>query len=380
MTRRAWSFDIALAVTVGIMGQLEAWFCIGATHRQGGVWAQSLLYAVTAAALVVRRVRPLSCLTVMVVVSVAEFGLVGSPEGFAVSVAPLIAVYTVGCRLPWRRSWIGLALSVGLWVCWALLDPLSTTAADRLAALVWLTPSIIAWLIGSLVQITRLNAEQRRVSREQQTARAVAEERGRIARELHDVIGHSVSVMTVQTSAVRRRLAAEQDIERQALEAVEATGREALAEMRRMVGVLRDPSEPELQPVPGVDQLERLADTFRDAGLPVTVTVTGQPRQLAPGLDVTTYRLVQEGLTNTLRHARQAHRAEVVIDYAVTQVRVRVRDDGRGPPERRAAAPEIGNGLTGMRERVSLYRGSLDAGWQPGGGFELSATLPLEPT
>lgn len=372
-------FDIALAVTVGIIGQLEAWFGIGATHRQGPLWVQSLLYAITATLLVVRRRWPLLCLSAMVVASVIEFALVGSPEGFGVSLAPLIAVYTVGRQLPWRRSWIGLALAVLLWVCWALLDPLSTTAADRLLSLVWLAPSLIAWLTGSLVQISRLNAEQRRLSREQQTARAVAEERSRIARELHDVIGHSVTVMTVQTSAVRRRLAPEQEVERRALETVEATGREALAEMRRMVSVLRDRSEPELQPLPGVDQLERLAASFRDAGLRVTVTLSGEPRQLPPGLDVTTYRLVQEGLTNALRHADQAHGVEVVISFAAAQISVSVRDDGRGPPERRGSWPEIGNGLAGMRERVSLYGGSLDAGWRPAGGFELVATLPLEP-
>ena len=155
------------------------------------------------------------------------------------ALAPLIATYTVGSLLAWRRAFIALALSVLVWVSWAFLDPMNAGPADFFGALVWLAPGIIAWLIGSLVRATRLNAEQRRLNREQRAAQAVAEERNRIARELHDVIGHSVSVMTVQASAVRRRLAAEQVVERRALETVEATGREALAEMRRMVGVLR---------------------------------------------------------------------------------------------------------------------------------------------
>jgi hypothetical protein len=163
------------------------------------------LYAVTALLLVARRVRPLACLTAMVVVSVVEFVAVGSPEGFAVSMALLIATYTVGNRLEWRRSWVGLALSVVVWVTWAVFDPMNTTFSERVSSLVWLTPSIIAWLLGALVRVTRLNAEQRRINREQRASQAVAEERNRIARELHDVIGHSVSVMTVQASAVARR-------------------------------------------------------------------------------------------------------------------------------------------------------------------------------
>ena len=132
MSRRNWAFDIALAAVVGVLGQLEVWWGIGSTHRQGPLWVQSLLYAVTALLLVGRRVRPLACLTAMVVVSVVEFVAVGSPEGFGVSVAPLIATYTVGNRLEWRRSWVGLALSVVVWVAWAVFDPMNTTFAERL--------------------------------------------------------------------------------------------------------------------------------------------------------------------------------------------------------------------------------------------------------
>jgi signal transduction histidine kinase len=206
----------------------------------------------------------------------------------------------------------------------------------------------------------------------------VAEERNRIARELHDVIGHSVSVMTVQASAVRRRLAAEQVVERRALETVEATGREALAEMRRMVGVLRQPgADPELMPALGLDQVGRLAANFRSAGLPVSVSVSGTVRELAPGLDLTAYRLVQEGLTNALRHARNPRRAEVIIDYSEDRLVLAVRDDGTPIPDA-ASSGDAGAGLLGMRERVAVYNGSLIARARPGGGFELQATLPLE--
>ena len=386
VSRRNWAFDIALAAAVGVLGQLEVWWGIGSTHRQGPLWVQSLLYAVTALLLVGRRVRPLGCLTAMVVVSIVEFVAVGSPEGFGVSVALLIATYTVGNRLEWRRSWIALVLAVVAWVAWAAFDPMNTTFAEGLSSLVWLTPSIIAWLLGALVRVTRLNAEQRRVNREQRASQAVAEERNRIARELHDVIGHSVSVMTVQASAVRRRLTPEQEVERQALETVEAVGREALAEMRRMVGVLRQSGDgtqldpkPGLEPTPGLDQVDQLAEKFRTAGLPVALSVTGEARDLAPGLDLTAYRLVQEGLTNTLRHARNPQVAEVAIDYGTYRIELAVRDDGQYPVGS-APTAEAGNGLLGMRERVVVYGGSLVARMRPEGGFELVATLPLDPT
>jgi signal transduction histidine kinase len=314
VSRRNWAFDIALAVAVGLLGQLEAWWGIGSTHRQGPLWVQSLLYAVTAALLVFRRIRPLTCLTAMVVASVVEFAAVGSPEGFAVALPQLIATYTVGNQLPWRRSWIALALSMLVWLPWAFLDPTNARISDRLGALVWLAPSVIVWLIGSLVRITRLYTEQRRLNREHLATQAVAEERNRIARELHDVVGHSISVMTVQASAVRRRLGPDQSVERQALEAVEATGRDALAEMRRMVGVLRESkANPDMEPTPGMGQLNRLVEKFRAAGLPVSISVTGTTRELTSGLDLTAYRLVQECLTNILRHARNPRCAEVVI-------------------------------------------------------------------
>ena len=385
MSRRNWAFDIALAAVVAVLGQLEAWWGIGSTHRQGPLWVQSLLYALTALVLVARRVRPIGCLTAIAVVSLVEFASVGSPEGLAVGLAPLIATYTVGNRLPWRRSWLGLVLPAVLWVGWSLLDPMNASLWESFVSLVWATPGIVAWLLGALVRISRLNAEQRRVNREQRSAQAVAEERNRIARELHDVIGHSVSVMTVQASAVRRRLTPDQVVERSALETVEATGREALAEMRRMVGVLRRSdadadadADAGLEPPPGLDQVDRLVEKFRGAGLSVTVAVTGAARQLAPGLDLTAYRLVQEGLTNTLRHARNPRRAEVAIDYGSDRIELAVRDDGQSPGgSAESAAP--GAGLLGMRERVAAYGGFLVARERPDGGFELVATLPVEP-
>ncbi len=378
VSRRNWAFDITLAVAVGVLGQLEAWSGVGSTHRQGPLWVQALLYAVTAALLVGRRWRPLACLTAMVVVSVVEFALVGSPEGFSVALAPVIATYTVANQLDRRRSWLGLVLTVALHVAWTALDPMTGSFGEQVSALVWMSPAVIAWLLGALVRGARLNAEQRRINREQRASHAVAEERSRIARELHDVIGHSVSVMTVQASAVRRRLRADQVVEREALETVETVGRSALSEMRRMVGVLRQEGDsPELEPPPGLSQLGRLVEQFRGSGLPVSLTVTGPSRELAPGLDLTAYRLVQEGLTNSLRHAHRPHGAEVVVSYEDDRLEVSVCDDGQATPD--GGRQEGGTGLLGMRERVAVYGGSLVARTRPEGGFELVATLPLEP-
>ena len=258
-----------------------------------------------------------------------------------------------------------------------LRDPQTQAASDYFWSLVTFT---IAWIIGFALgerlretDVTRRLADQAELEREEQARLAVAEERARIARELHDVVGHSVSVMTVQAAAVRRLLEPDQDKEREALEVVEQTGREALAEMRRMVGVLRRPEEaPALAPQPSLEHLEQLLSTTREAGLPVELTIEGTPAELPPALDTTAYRIVQEALTNAVKHAN-ADRAEVLVRYGNGTVELVVSDDGRGNGDGGGS----GHGLVGMRERVSVYGGELEAGPQAGGGFRLRATLPV---
>ena len=379
MTRRGWALDIAIAAVVLCLGQLEAWGGVNASHRQGPHWAEALAYGVAAALLVLRRVSPLLCLVLITAVSVIEYGAAGSPEGLGVMLPPLVAVYSVARWERRRPGWWALVVVAGLWVGWDGFDPNNTNLRMHAAGVIWLSPWLIAWLVGALVRSQVQNLDQRRQARTQRALQAVAEERNRIARELHDVIGHSVSVMTVQASAVRRRLTPEQDVERHALETVEAVGREALGEMRRMVGVLRDPNETDAgdrQPPPGLEQLDRLVDKFRTSGLPVQLRITGQPRTLAPGLDLTAYRLIQEGLTNTLRHAVDAHGAEVSVEFGDDELEIAVRDDG-APADPHA---EAGHGLLGMHERVAVYGGTLIARPRTGRGFELLATVPLEPT
>jgi signal transduction histidine kinase len=370
--RRSWVFDIAIAVVVAALGVAEAVAGVYATHRQGPAAAEAALYVVTGLVLVLRRVAPLTCMAVIVGVSAVEFALYGSPEGLGIVLPAAIAAYSVARYVDRRRSWWGLVLAGLLWLAWDLFDPLITSPLMHLQHLVWVSPWVVAWLIGALVRSQVQHASQRRAARSEREARAVVEERNRIARELHDVIGHSVSVMTVQASAVRRRLTPDQVPERQALETVEAVGREALDEMRRMVGMLRqDEDSTGRQPTPGLYQADVLIAKFRDAGLPVEYRTTGLDRPLPAGLDLTAYRVIQEGLTNALRHAVDPRHVRVEVSDA-EGLTITIRDDGRFVD----GDAEPGHGLLGMRERVALYGGSLWAGPAAGGGFELIARMP----
>jgi signal transduction histidine kinase len=371
---RSWAFDIAIAGAVAVSGILEAVWGVNATRLQGPPAAEAALYVITALLLVIRRIAPLWCLTAITVVSAVEFSIFGAPEGMGVALPGMIAGYSVARYVDRRRSWWGLVLLAALWLAWDLFDPVITMPLHHLQQLGWFSPWLVAWLVGALVRSQVLHVAQRRAVRAEQEARAAFEERNRIARELHDVIGHSVSVMTVQASAVRRRLTADQVAERQALETVEAVGREAMVEMRRVVGMLRqDDDDFDRHPAPGIDQLETLVAKFRDADLPVALRMTGDGPSPTPGVDLTSYRIVQEGLTNALRHAVSPREVAVTVTRGADDIVITIRDDGTTP----AAHPEPGHGLLGMRERVSLYGGTLIARRREQGGFELIARLPL---
>jgi signal transduction histidine kinase len=372
--RRRLLFDLLVVGAMLVPGQLEAWTGAGATHRQGPPWAEALGYGLGALLLLGRRIEPVAVLAGMVAIYAVEFAAVGSPEGFGVSVPPMVAAYSVARWERRRPAWWGLVLLLVLGLAWIVFDPVQSTFVGRVRQAMWWSPWVIAWLVGALVRSRVQNAEQRRLRRKDLAAQAVTEERNRIARELHDVIGHSVSLMTVQASAVRRRLSDDQASEREALEVVETTGRQALSEMRRMVGVLRHSGEEaDREPAPGLAQLPRLVEQFRSAGLPVDLSVTGREQPLAPGLDLTAYRLVQEALTNALRHAVSPTCAEVTIGYSTERLELAIRDDGRQV----TTGAEAGHGLLGLRERVSVYGGDLVARPRSGGGFELIASLPL---
>ena len=372
MTRRSVVFDALLALAVLAAGQAEAWWGWQETHRQGPHWVQALGYGLAASVLVIRRIHPLRCVVLVCAVLAVEFAVVGSPEGMGLTLIPMIAAYSVAGGEDRRRALIGLGALAGLGAAWLAFDPLTVRPIQYVQGSSWLSLWLVAWLLGAYLRTRRLYKEGLAREREERASTAVAEERNRIARELHDVVGHSVSVMTVQASAVRRLMRPDQEKERAALETVEAAGREALAEMRRMVGVLRSgDSPPDLAPPPTLDQLDRLVDNFRRAGLDVALETDGPPVPLPPGLDLTAYRLVQEALTNTLRHAG-ARRALVHVGYADERLVICVRDDGAGP---NGSPP--GTGLLGMRERVAVYGGTLTTGGAEGGGFELRAELPV---
>jgi signal transduction histidine kinase len=318
---------------------------------------------------------PLAALLVVAGTSFADGGFINN--NFAAYLTALGVAAWFGLQPDRRQAVAG----------WAALQIASVIATSNEAGTapvgdyIWsfITFSV-AWILGFALggrlretDTARRLAVQAEAEREEQARLAVAEERARIARELHDVVGHSVSVMTVQASAVRRLLEPDQDKEREALLVVEQTGREALAEMRRMVGVLRRPDEaPALAPQPSLEHLEKLVAHTRETGLPVELRVEGTPVELPSGIDTTAYRIVQEALTNAVKHAR-ADKAEVVVRYANGTVELTISDDGRGDGDGGGS----GHGLVGMRERVSVYGGELEAGPQAGGGFRLRATLPV---
>jgi signal transduction histidine kinase len=300
------------------------------------------------------------------------------PFDFIIFLAGCAAVFLVGLIRERAQAVAGLVLAWGVVAVVTYRDPLGNLdgviAASVIFGIVW----TIAFAVGRKLQEAdeaRERAARAEREREERALAAVTEERARIARELHDVVGHSVSVMTVQASAVRRLLRPEQQREREALLVVERTGREALAEMRRMVGVLRRPEEaPALAPQPSLQYLDKLVEHAREAGLPVDLRVEGDPLPLPAGVDLTAYRLVQEGLTNALKHAR-AERAQVLVRYGAGDIEITVSDDGQGA----GSGDGGGHGLVGMRERVSVYGGELEAGPRTEGGYRLRARLPMKP-
>jgi signal transduction histidine kinase len=312
-----------------------------------------------------------------------------------VCVVAAFTSYVEPLLLPWAAvPFLGLLSSFFLF---AMLDDKRqrragvVTIAATIFVVGWFDPStsldeyiwvsliaVMVWVAGYALKRKLVETESERErferEREERAREAVAEERARLARELHDVVGHSVSVMTVQASAVRRLLLPEQEKEREALEVVEQTGRQALAEMRRLVDVLRRPEEaPALAPQPSLQHLEKLVAHVRESGLPVELRVEGDAVRLPAGVDLTAYRLVQEGLTNALKHAR-ADRAEVLVRYGDGEVELEVTDNGTGGGDGASG----GHGLVGMRERIAVYGGELDAAPRPEGGFRLRAKLPLE--
>jgi signal transduction histidine kinase len=364
--------DTALALVLTVL------YLPGATDVQGGPqWVVATLAIAQTLPLAFRRVRPLAVLGGTLIAGIAfNVGFADSPT---LPLGVVISLYTVAAHCD-RRIAARAGLVTGATLPWAILY-----AADFHvdSALLPLGLTAGAWMLGDTLRTRRaylgeLEEKAARLEREQEeeARRAAAREQARIARELHDVISHNVSVMVVQAAAGVDVFDAQPDRARSALASIEATGREALSELRRLLGVIRtdDETDPSRAPQPGLERLAGLLEQVRAAGLPVQLTVEGQRPPLPPGLDLAAYRIVQEALTNTLKHAG-ASNAAVTVRYDASELAVDVLDDGHGKAANGVAGG--GRGLVGMRERVGLYGGRVSAGPRPDGGFLVSAHFPL---
>jgi signal transduction histidine kinase len=291
-------------------------------------------------------------------------------------IAGMAAAFLLGNLSDDTRARIGLAIVLAGAAIVVYNDP------DHAPGEVVFTPVLfgIGWLAGFVLReraqradAAELRATQAEREREAAARVAVAEERARIARELHDIVAHSVSVMVLQVGAVRHNLPDALEQDSAALRGVEQTGRAALGEMRRLLGAMRsDGEDAERSPQPGLDRLDSLIEEFGRAGLPVSLQVEGKRIALPAAIDLSAYRIVQEGLTNALRHAH-ASQADVLVRYGPGDVQIEVRDNGSGAQ----SGDGLGHGLIGVRERVKIYGGEMSAGAASGGGFLLSTRLPL---
>jgi signal transduction histidine kinase len=341
---------------------------------------------VLAATVAVRRVVPVAA----VVVAGGAVTVLSQADQAPLAIGPVIFVldyYSLGRRPGGRWSgWLDLVLLAFPAIAVSgdpnTSGPGGTLILDVLS--VWAFFFALPYGAGRAVRSRttmnaelRVNAERLEQQQRERARQAVIEERTRIARELHDVVAHSVSVMVIQTAAARAVARRDPVAAATALGSVESCGRDALVDMRRMVGVLHR-SDVELLSgtTPGLSQLGSLAERARASGLPVQVTVEGEARQLPPALDLVSFRIVQEALTNAIKHAGPA-RALVRVTFMPDFLQLEIVDTGRGPLQRPAPADAVGHGLVGMRERLSLYGGELRTGHRSGGGYEVLASIPL---
>jgi signal transduction histidine kinase len=385
MSVRAWASrwgDWAVAVALAVGSEVDLWTrAQTAGAVSGGRGSLAVLLACVTLPLAWRRRAPAAVLFAITGALVVASLLVSRWSGVPVEVfvAVIAAFYSVGAHCEERRALLGGAAAL---VTIAAVDFgrsgfFNGHGGPRPAA--WLV-FVVAWLVGRDLrrrrqQIAALRERAARLEREreQQALMAVGEERRRIARELHDVVAHSVSVMVVQAQAGPRLLAEPEHV-CGAFRSIEASGREALVELRRLLGVLRTSDEQvAIGPQPGLGSLQSLVEQVREAGLDVELQAEGEPIRLPAGVDLSAYRIVQEALTNALKRAGEA-KVEVIVRYRAFAVELEVVDNWTGAP---ASTNGSGHGLIGMRERVVLYGGVLEAGPRDGGGYAVRARLPL---
>jgi signal transduction histidine kinase len=371
--------DTALAAGITAAGLAEVWAPLSSAMGEGSPVASSVVVVLLGVAVALRRARPAVVLAAVVSISMLAYALAPVHVQFWGGMVPImLAVYTVarheGRRLAWAMAGVTAVLMLILDLAMAdLLDP--NDFAFRWAN------AVVAFGLGRVLSRTEetarasaLEARAAEENTERASAAARAEERARIAREMHDVVAHSVSVIVVQAGAAEAAMDEDPAYTRDALDRIRRTGAETLEDMRRLLTVLREHQTDEVaSPQPGLASLRDLLEQAQAGGLRTDLVVQGQPRPLPAGLDLTAYRIVQEALTNVRRHAA-ADLATVRLRYGHTEMEVEVVDDGRG---RLAAVPStVGHGMVGMRERVALYGGRLEARAELG-GFRVRAVLPL---
>jgi signal transduction histidine kinase len=356
---------------------------IGSVVRVGRFWVTLPFALLLVLAVVVRRRYPVGAFVVAVVAGAVQVLTQVRPTG--PDLAIVILLYTLAAYRPRSVSVPGLIVCLAggavAILMWGQPRSVSVPTALIAESAVLMGPVLIGWVLGDSMRYRRAyyaNLEDRaaRLEREHdaQARIAAAAERARIARELHDVVAHNVSVMVVQADGASYAIDTDQQRARQALAAISRTGRQALTEMRTLLGVLRsDEHGTGRAPMPGIAELGELIGQARAAGLPVSCTVTGTPRPVPDGVALAAYRVVQEALTNTRKHGGPAAAAAVTLAYGEDELSVQIVDDGRGA----AAVAGGGHGLTGMRERVEMYGGDLLAGPHRDGGYQVTALLPV---
>jgi len=369
--RTRW-FDALIAAVITVWSLVEV-VAEGLAHP----WIAAVLLTIAGVSLYWRRSYP-----ILVGLIVIGSGIAQAAAGISLhtAVAPVVGIFivswSIGAYETRPRAVLGLTLLVcGTWIGMGVdvlrgTDHYGGTDVPWVGALV-LTPGVLGIAFGARTRSLQ-RAEARAAQLELEQREAVVAERARIARELHDVIAHSVSVMTVQAGAAEEMLKRDPGLALEPVRAVQETGRQALVEMKRLVGMLREEDdEIGLAPQPGLADLDRLVGQVRDAGLPVEVRIEGEPRPLPLGVDLSAYRVVQEALTNALKHAGRAS-ATVTLRYGASDVTIEVADDGAGSGKKTG-----GHGLIGMRERIGVFGGTFAAGPRDTGGFAVSARLPI---
>lgn len=354
--------DVAFALVLAAIPLTDSW------SSQPGPDAVSVVTAQWAAGCVVFRRRwPLAAYGAAMAALVPSWVVWGAPEGLGLLLPLVVLGYALGRYAEGRRAYVGLGVLVTGMALHDVLDPLVDSLSAFRGAAVFDALGVLAWVAGALVRAGRIGAVERR-------GRRALEERTRLARELHDLIAHGMSVMVIQAEAAAEMI--EQGDPGRALTAigrVQATGREGLAEVRRLVAVLRGEEAAELAPQPGVHQLPVLVRQADGAGPAVSLVESGEPGPIADGISLALYRIAQEAITNALRHAN-ASRIDVRMDYD-DPLELRIADDGTARP---GAPPEPGLGIRGMRERAVLYGGRLVAAPGESGGFVVVASIPRD--